>query len=612
MYQTDKPDGEKPAHTTVLDKLLSYTEMDNVADALGEDDTQNIGITVVKEYEEDEKSRSSWVETAKRGLEIAKQAKKAEKNYPFRGASDVNYPLLLVAALQFNARAYPALIDPSGIVKAAVLGEDDEAGTKKATAERISKHMSWQLVESMPEWEDDTDTMFMQLPIVGAAFRKTFWDKKENRPKSVMVPGVDLVVDQRARDIKTVPRITHVIELYPYEINEEQRAGRFCECELSPAESPTGDKDAPHEILEQHRLLDLDEDGYPEPYIVTVHKASSQVLRIQANYAFDEVEELDGQVIRIPRRAYFTKYTFIPDPDGDFYGMGYSHLIEKLGAAIDTTINQMLDAGHLQNAGGGFIGSGVRLKKGVYRMEPGKYHEVSAPGSKIREAIVNMEHPGPSAVLFSMLDMLINAAQDITSVKDILTGDTGDKVQTATTTLALIEQGMKVFTAIHKRIFRSFKDEFKLLFRLNAENLPDENYFTVMDTPEAVARKDYDLEAFDVLPQADPRLVTDAQRLARAQLIFEISKENKFINGLEALRRFLLAAGIQEIDSLIVEEPQPSAADQLQADAVRADTQNKNADSAAKLAKADRDTKEGNVSQANALMGMIAPEQPAA
>jgi len=594
MYQNDKSAGEKqPSSEQVLDRLLRFTEAVNVADELDEDELSDLGIKACQEFKIDERSRDDWVKVAKKGMETAKQFGATTKNYPFKNASNVNYPLLLVAALQFNARAYPALIDPAGVVKASPIGEDPE-GKKNDIVHRVSKHMSWQLSHQMTEWEDDTDTMFMQLPIVGAAFRKTFRDKKENRNKSVMVPGLDLVVNQSARDIKTVPRITHINTLYPYEIEEEQRAGRFYDCDIQQADSADNDPEAPHEILEQHRLIDLDGDGYQEPYIVTVHKASQKVLRIQANYVFNDIEELDGRIIRIPRREYFTKYTFIPDPDGGFYGLGYAHLIKKLGAAIDTTINQMLDAGHLQNAGGGFIGSGVRLKKGVFRMEPGKYHAVDASGQSLRDGIVNMEHPGPSAVLFSMLDLLINAAQDITSVKDILTGETGDKVQTATTTLALIEQGMKVFSAIHKRVYRAFTDEFKILFMLNAENPPEQDYERVLDVQPQLAKQDYDDGALDVIPNADPRLVTDAQRMARAQLVWELSKENPYINPVEALRQLLTAAGLgaQEISSLLVEQPQPGPMEQLQVVDAEATVRDKVADIQVKEADAAKKTSE--------------------
>jgi chaperonin GroES len=591
----------------VTNRLKQFMAADNIVPLLDDEVLAPIGGMVCREYEIDRRSNSEWLESAKRALEVARQQPKP-KNYPFPGAANVQWPLVTVAALQFNARAYPAIVDGDNIVKAKVVGSDKgipakqqapqggisgpgaqmpqmgapaaggppmapqmpgqpqeqqwevEPGSKRAKADRIAAHMSYQLTEEMPEWEEDTDTLLMQLPIVGTAFRKVYFDPIEGRNCAKMIAGTELIVHRATRSLDTCPRISECMAFYPHEIQERQRSGIWID-DWEPGESANGDGDgdALHEFLEQHRYLDLDGDGYREPYIVTVHRESEKVVRIVANYAVDDITMGPTKVERIKRRDYFVKYGFIPDPSGGFYDIGFGWLLESLGASINTTINQMLDAGHIQNAGGGLIGSGLKFDKGRITLEPGVYKTVGSTGQDIRNAIYNWEHPGPSAVLFNLLGLMLDAAKTITAVQDIMTGDGKDANQTATTTLALIEQGMKVFTAIYKRIYRSLKQEFKLLFRLNAEHLPQEAYFTVMDEEKAIAREDYDPDAYDVCPQADPRLVTEMQRLARAQLLMGTMEFNPG-GAQEILSRYYRAIGEEDVEKLLPKaQPDPIA-----------------------------------------------------
>src|SRR3990167_11330740 len=497
MYaQTDAgPAGSsrRPRITAVTKRLQEFVESDNIATMLSEEDLGRLGAKVCHEYGIDERSNEDWFKSAKKALDIALQVS-TPKNYPFEGAANVKWPLVTVAALQFNARAYPAIVDGDQIVKAKIVGNDDgvpqkgpdgqpmpmrgpdgqpvlgpdgqpqpmweegkEPGAKREKAERISRHMSYQLTEEMDEWEEDTDTLLMQLPIVGTAFRKVYFDGTLGRNKSEMVSGLDVVVNRATRALETAPRITHKLKRYPIEIQERQLGGLWLK-DFEPGTVSTeaaGDEDAPHETLEQHRYIDLDGDGYREPYCVTVHKESEKVVRIVASYGLADIKMGASRVERIKRRDYFVKYGFIPDPSGGFYDIGFGRLLESLGASIDAAINMLLNAGHLQTAGGGFIAAGLRLKKSVITVTPATWTVVDAPGKTVREAIVPHEFPDPSAVLFNLLGLMIDAAKDITAVQDVLTGDSGGKTQTATTTLALIEQGMKVFTAIYKRIYRS-------------------------------------------------------------------------------------------------------------------------------------------------------------
>lgn len=621
-----KSDGKRtPGLARVLLKLTEYEQSQNIADMIlarekGQEEIDKIGYDVEREYKIDKKSREDWEASAERAMDIALQVRKP-KNYPFENAANIKYPLVTVAALQFGARAYPAIIDGNRVVKAQVLGKDDgvpletqpqalmgatammppqgqvppeamgqqmpqggapvtpmgqpgpqgqpvqqqwkvQPGAKRAKADRVSAHMSYQLLNEMEEWEEDTDVLLHHLPIVGCAFRKVWRSEELGRNKAEMVPAIHLVVNNKVRNLEEAPRVTHELFLYPQDIEERQRNGTFLECDLP---TPTGegadseDDDAPHTFLEQHRFLDLDGDDYKEPYIVTVHKDTCKVVRIVANYRIEDIKDDGKKITRIPKGHYFVKYSFIPDPRGGFYDIGFGKLLESIGEAVDTCFNQMLDAGHLQTAGGGFIGSGVRLKKNNIKVKPGTYEQVATQGD-LRAQIYNHDFPGPSPVLFQLLGTLIEAARDITAVKDIMTGDTGDKgVQTATTTLALIEQGLKVFTAIYKRIYRALRDEFKLLFKLNAQHINDQEYFTFLDQQQVVAKDDYDIASMDIVPVADPKMVTDMQKTGRANIYLQIagSPLGPAMDPQEALRRLLNAIGEEDPDKLVAQQQGP-------------------------------------------------------
>lgn len=572
-----KKDKPRKNPEALLRQLIDWADSVNVADDLDDDIIASIGAKVVAEFGIDHASRAEWESKAKKSLERAKM-KTSTKTYPFAGASNVKYPLLATAALQFAARAYPAIVDGQKIVKGQIIGEDAgvpvmgpdgqpavdpqtgepqwkvKPGAKKAKAERISKHMSHQLINEMPDWEEDTDALVHQLPIIGCAFRKVWHDSTLNRRRSEMISAIDFVVNQKTRSLDTAPRGTHCYTLYPHEIEERQADGAFLDCDLGIANGAGDDTEAPHDFLEQFRFLDLNEDGYREPWIVTVHKDTSKVVRIVANYDPAKLALRDDRLARIERYNMYVKYPFFRDPEGGFYDLGFGELLETLSEVIDSTLNQMLDAGHLQNSGGGFIGSGLRLKKAQLRFAPGQYHVVDAPGQKVREAIYNMEHPGPSSVLFQLLGMMVESGKEIANIKDILTGSQNSQTP-ATTTLAMIEQGMKVYTSIYKRLYRSLKKEYTLLFELNAKHLDEQNYFTVMDDQLAVSRSDYDSASFDVFPVADPNVVTDAQKMARAQVYLEVS-QHPMVNGHEAMKRFFEAMGAEQIEA-ILPPPQP-------------------------------------------------------
>jgi chaperonin GroES len=553
------PDHRKPNFPPTLVELQRWAAMPNVAPEIDNDTLRSLGYKVMDGFRIDKGSREDWEEKAKRALEIAKQ-KREDKSYPFPGAANVHYPLLTTAALQFAARAYPAIISGRDVVKAKMTGADPQ-GVQAARSARVSTHMSYQCLEEMDDWETETDLMLHQMAIIGGGARKSFWRFENDKPNSVFISLINLIVNQKVKSLENAPRISHVFELYPQEIEERVRANIFVDADLYDDDTSNDDA-APYKIIEQHCYYDLDGDGYPEPWIVTVHERSEQVLRITAGFDPREIKYRKDKILRIPREDYFVVYPFIPDPDGGFYPIGFGMLLESITAVIDSTMNQMLDAGHLQNAGGGFIGSGLSLKKSEYRFEPGVYYTLGEMGQDIRNAIVTMQHPGPSSALFQLLTMMVESAKQITSIQDILTGDVRSQQIQPTTLLALIEQGLKVFTAIYKRIFKALSKEYKILYRLNRKYLSDEEYSRIVGEPSKVAI-DYAEDNIAVTPVADPNLITEMQRIARAQLLSQLQSQapyDKLLDPSKTLNRLLQAAGIDNFLDVLQPPPPPPQA----------------------------------------------------
>ena len=558
---TAGPDGYMPeaidmeSEVERAEWLMTITQHHNIAELLDDDDLGSIGQKVVREAMIDKNSRADWDDNMKVAMDLAMQVTE-DKTFPWPKAANIKYPLLTTAAIQFAARAYPAIVPGRDIVKVKING-NDPAGDKQERGDRVGRHMSWQLTEEMAEWEPDTDRLLHVLPITGVVFRKTWFDPNKGRNCSQMVLPQNLLIDYEAMSMDDAPRITQCFELYPHQITERMRGGTWLKHDFGIANDSEGDEDAPHEFYEQHRLLDLDDDGYPEPYIVTVHKDTGSVCRIVAR--FDEegikVNEM-GEIIRIKPIQYFTKYGFIPNPESAVYDLGFGMLMNPINQSVNTILNQMMDAGTLQNAGGGFIGKGLRLKGGSMRFRPGEFKPVDvSSGSKIADNIYHMQHQGPSPVLFNLLGLMIDAGKEIASVKDVLTGESQGANASPTTTLAMIEQGLKTFTAIFKRVHRSLKGELKKIYRLNRMYMAPESYFTLLDDPEAVHQADYEEESMDVVPVSDPTVVTDMQRLGKAQALLQFVGD-PFFNQLQLRYRYLVAIGAENIEQILI-EPEP-------------------------------------------------------
>jgi len=577
--------------------LLDAINAPNLVPLLAESDVSRIGSDAVAEYQIDLGTCEDFHARYDRAMDTAMQVKKA-KTFPWPNASNVVYPLLTTSCIQFQARALPAIIDGGQVAKGRVMGPDPE-GTKAQRAKRVGDHMTWQFLNDVPGWEEDTDKLLLQLPIVGCVFRKTYRDSIRNQNNSETVSAKDFVVNYKTVSLDKAPRFTHVQRYYPHEIEAFIRAGEWNKV---PYDGEDGSD--PHslvEIYEQHRLIDMDGDGLPEPYVVTLTPEGA-VARIVACFDLDGIyvvgPVLNGQqrlsdlmaddraemafdglkVVRIERREYFTKYGFIPAPDGSFYDIGFGTLTDNLGAAVNTIINQLIDAGTLANMQGGFLAGGTKIRGGNMRFTPGEWKRVEgATVGPLRDNILPLQLPGPNATLFQLLGMLIEAVQNITSVSDILSGN--QDTQTApTTALALIEQGQKVFTAIYQRIHRSLGGEIKIMRALNRDYLDEEEYFALNDEAQTIGKADYEDRDMDVIPVSDPRAINDRVKMAKAEILLQ-DTGNPMVNQGEILKRRYEAAGIEDTKTLLeVEAPPPPP----EAVKMMADTEN-----ATLVAKAD-------------------------
>lgn len=539
--------------------LRSFIGHANIVSLLDANVVSKIGMEVVRGYDADETSRADWSKMMQKAMDLAMQVTQ-EKNWPWPKAANVKYPLITTGAIQFSARAYPAIIQGEQVVKGMVMGPDPD-GHKKERAERIGYHMSYQLLEQIEDWDEDTDKLLLQMAIVGCAFRKTYFDVTLGRPRSELVPAKHVVYDH-ATPWKDLRRVSQWLPLYKNDVIERVRGDVFVDVKLNMPVGAENDEDAPFEFIEQHCWYDLDGDGYKEPYVVTVVKETSEVARIVARFDEDGIYlNSRSEVSKIEPVSYWTKYPFMPNPDGGSYDVGLGLLLNPINETINTVLNQLLDAGTLANTGGGFIGNGLKMKGGPARFAPGEFKPVDASNGKISDNIYHMQFQGPSPVLFQLLGMLIEAGKDISSVKDILTGEQQGVNQPATTTLALIEQGQKVFSAIYKRVHRSLKQEFAKLFRLNRLYLQPEDYYRFQDKSAPIYLEDYQGDGTDVAPVSDPNLVSDAQELTRAEALMQQFKGDPFINQVELRRDYLKALKVQDIDTLLVTNPPPPPQD---------------------------------------------------
>lgn len=522
--QQESPEQPEEDQQEPIRKLLEAT---NIAEKLSEEELNKIGSDAYYGFMQDSQSREAWDESVDEWTKLAIQCRE-NKSYPWPKASNIKYPLLSTAAMQFAARAYPSLIPNDGqVVKSQVVGKDP-TGEKQQKAERTSIYMSYQLMHEMTGWEEDMDKLLIMLPVVGTMFKKTYWDGLTKKNCSKLIMPKNLLVNYWTKTLSEAERVSEIIEMSPRLLKERQLAKVFLDIDLGRAPMPerndpipAQDFTTPYTIIEQHTFLDLDKDGYQEPYIVTFHKETHKVLRITAR--FDElglnVDE-KGKVIRIEPIQYYTKFGFIPNPDGGFYDLGFGLLLGPINDSVNTLINQLVDSGSLNNLQSGFIGKGLRIKMGESRFQPGEWKAVNATADDLKKQIFPLPTKEPSNVLFQLMGSLITSGKELASVAEIFVGKMPGQNTPATTTMATIEQGMKVFTAVYKRTYRSLAEEYRKLYRLNEVYLDPQTYSEVMDT--TVDPGDFKAVGYDICPGADPSAISQTERLLKAQGLVEM------------------------------------------------------------------------------------------
>ena len=569
------PAEHTPERAMQMDLNMMLSEV-NIADKLEDELLEEIGTAVKKGFDIDLQSKSDWDKLIDDWVGLAAQIKE-EKSFPWRNAANVKYPLLSTAALQFAARAYPSLVPADGkIVQMKVVGKDQQ-GQKAEKADRLAAHMNYQILVDMQDWEEEMDRLLTMLPIVGCLFKKTYFDKINSRNVSKLLGPKDLVVNYWASGLDSAYRKTEIVQMTKNQLFSMEQAGIYRKIEDLPEPmnvSPyipgkadvhkttaPSERDAttPYVLLEQHTFWDLDEDGYAEPYVITIEAQSRKVLRIVARWDSDGVRtNKEGKLVSIEPVEYYTKYGFIPNPDGGFYDVGFGHLLGPLNESANTIINQLLDAGTLSNLQAGFIGKGLRIKMGEVKFQPGEWKMVNSTGNDIKQQIFPLPAAPPSEVLFKLLGLVIESSEKLASVAEIFVGKMPGQNTPATTTMASIEQGMKVFTAIYKRVYRSLAKEFKKLFRLNGlykENL--EKAAHILDAP--ISPADYDVKSYDVCPTADPTAVSSTQKLLKAQGLMEVLPLGT-INVLEVTKRILEAQEQPNLE-LLMAQPTPPPPD---------------------------------------------------
>lgn len=563
-----------------LDDIINSV---NIAEDLDEQKLNEIGAAVLEGYQIDKRSREGWEGKLDEWTELALQAEE-NKTFPWPNAANVKYPLVTTAALQFSSRAYPALVPSSGAVRGRTIGFDP-SGQKQSRAIRIGKHMSWQLSEQMESWEEDMDKLLFALPIIGTMFKKTYYDGSKRHNVSEIVYPKELVVNYWTSCLEDAPRVTHELRMSQNDIYERKMAGLYLDVELEKPymgeeekvsemvsgtvnASPSDDVSMPYIIYEQHTYYDLDDDGYAEPYIITIDSTSGKVLRMVARFEKEDVEYTeDGEILKIKPMNFFTKFTFVPAPDGGFYDIGFGVLLGPINETINTAINQMLDSGTLSNLQSGFIARGIRIKGGNKEFEPGEWKYVNSTGDDLRKSIVPLPVREPSSVLFNLLQLMITAGERLSSVTEIMTGDIPGQNTKATVAMNAVEQSMKVFTAIHKRCHRSLKSEYKKLFELNSLYMEDQEYFTVLDAGQEqgqiVAKGDYNSGDFDVVPASDPNVATEQQRMQKLGVVGQMLQLGT-INPAVYTKMVLEYSEVPNVEQLMQMPPRQPSLEEIQ------------------------------------------------
>jgi hypothetical protein len=573
------PDDEGGALVEALADIIAEEEASsalehnaNLAEFLEDSYLSEISTDLRASFEEDLSSRSEWEETYTKGLDQL-GVKYEERTQPFSGASGVTHPLISESVAQFQAQAYKELLPSGGPVQAQIIGLQDQQREEQAA--RVKDFMNYQITEVMEEFDPDMDQLLFYLPLSGSTFKKVYFDEARQRAVSKFIPAQDLVVPYSASDLQTAPRVTHVLRMGANEVRKLQVSGFYRDVELTKYDQETDTvrqkvdeiqgtsksyTDDVYTILEMHADLDLEgfEDMSPEgeptgialPYIVSIDEGSGQVLSIRRN--FEEGADLAR------KQQYFVHYKFMPGLG--FYGFGLIHMIGGLGRAATSILRQLIDAGTLANLPAGFKARGVRVRDNDSPLQPGEWRDVDAPGGDLRNALVPLPYKEPSATLAQLLAALVEGGRRFASLADQQTSDANSQAPVGTT-VALLERGMKVMSAIHKRLHYAQKQEFRILARIFRDNLPQEYPYDVQGGNRTIYAEDFDRRV-DVIPVSDPNIFSMAQRVTLAQTQLQLAQSNPQIHNLHAAyRRMYLALEIQNIEEILPPPPRPQPLD---------------------------------------------------
>ncbi len=573
------------------EKLLKFQKSDNIAEEIDDEQTAKIASIVHTEYELDKVSRADWETMYEKIVKIA-TLKPEKKNTPWEDAASTKYPLITNASMSFAANEYKELLKNGRVVEAEVIG-DDPAGQKEARAKRVTDYMNYQLLCESDTWEPGTDRLLHMLPTIGTVFRKTYYDPITRMPCIDVCNPEDIVINNDVRSLESARRVTHVLHIYKNDIVSMINAGFYCDIDLEHlnSSSPEGDNDPQLEVLEQHRFLDLDEDGYQEPYIVTILKETKELLRIVARYDIEGIRTNEkGKIITIDPVQYFTDYHFIPSPDGKYYSLGFGHLLYSINETINTLQNQLIDAGTLANNQSGFVTRGIKLPSGgVIRMKRGEFQVLDTiPNQTIRDQFFQPDFKDPSNVLFQLLGLMVQSGKELSAIHSMMQGDQQAQNSPATTVMALLDRGMTLYSSIQRRLFKSLKKEFDKLFRLNKIYLDQKVYFNIEDNQLAIAKEDFEIAKYDVKPVADPTIASTTQRLLRAQTLVQMLAQpgiGQELNPTQIAVNMLQELEVKNVEKYINTQKAPDPA-MIQA---QADIQTKMVQAQADMLKAQTD-----------------------
>lgn len=525
-------------------------DTDNIATLLSDRDLCMIGELCLKEKEDDEDSLQDWKTTNEQAMDIINPQNEVQKTVPWLGAADVKFPLLSQAIVNASSRMLPALIKNDEPVKPRIFGIDAD-GAKAKMSENVKKFMTWQLVgDPKSKWKRDFDKSLVQLFLSGTIFRKCCYDEVTGKKYFEMIPYKDLIVNKNTQSLDKALRISQNHIFRQNDIETRIRSGKWLRYDYQSSDGEndyddsgtSGDADTYNKIYtytEQHRWLDLDNDGYAEPYIVYIDNAQKMVVCINRNFDVTD-EDLDqetGEVLKLEPNQYYIAYHLIPSFDGGFYSYGFAYLFLHINSICNSIINMMLDASSLICLGGGFIGRGARLRAGTIRSAQNEWHPVdNTPGSSLKDNIVPFQNPGPPQVLLELLNILIGSGKELAGMTEVLSGEMPARELPAQTMMAIVDEATKPFSAIHGRIYDSLKDELEMLFMSNSKDLDNDLYQQVLGDPQANYQQDFNGKLINIIPGADPNASSKAQEQTRLAVLATIPGTDQHEVSLETVK----------------------------------------------------------------------------